>query len=519
MANKSITMVQIRKILQLHAAGCSQLHISQTLQLHRKTIAVYLVKIDAYGKSYDELLKLDDQALSCIVYGTPKTNATNARYETLQELFPYFTQELHKTGVTRQLLWEEYKSSQPNGYEYTQFCEHFSRHLKRHKATMHFSHVAGEYLQIDFAGKKLSYIDKQTGEIIECPVLVCTLPYSNYTYIEALTCADQEHLFAALNRCVEFLGGVPKNILSDNMKQYVQKNNRYEFTFQELAMQWSVHYNTNLDATRPRKPKDKPTVENHVYQAYLHIYSKLRNIEHFNINELNRNIQNLLVEFNQHQFQKLPGSRTERFLEHEKPLLKTLPAEAFTIKYTTHAKVQMNYHVILGEDRHQYSVPYQYIGSQTKIIYDQNTVEIYIGLKRIAIHQRSYRKNAYTTFSEHMPQSHLRYHETRGWDADFFLGFASQIGQHSVAVFKHVLESKKFVEQTYKSCLGLKQLAATYTNLRFESACQRALKGTRINYGVIKNILERNLDQQNSTQLTIFRAPKHENIRGKTAYN
>jgi len=303
------------------------------------------------------------------------------------------------------------------------------------------------------------------------------------------------------------------------MKQYVQKNNRYEFTFQELAMQWSVHYNTNLDATRPRKPKDKPTVENHVYQAYLHIYSKLRNIEHFNINELNRNIQNLLVEFNQHQFQKLPGSRTERFLEHEKPLLKTLPAEAFTIKYTTHAKVQMNYHVILGEDRHQYSVPYQYIGSQTKIIYDQNTVEIYIGLKRIAIHQRSYRKNAYTTFSEHMPQSHLRYHETRGWDADFFLGFASQIGQHSVAVFKHVLESKKFVEQTYKSCLGLKQLAATYTNLRFESACQRALKGTRINYGVIKNILERNLDQQNSTQLTIFRAPKHENIRGKTAYN
>jgi transposase len=52
------------------------------------------------------------------------------------------------------------------------------------------------------------------------------------------------------------LGGVPRNILSDNMKQYIGKNDRYEYKFQELADQWAVHYNTNLTATRPRKPKD-----------------------------------------------------------------------------------------------------------------------------------------------------------------------------------------------------------------------------------------------------------------------
>jgi len=144
---------------------------------------------------------------------------------------------------------------------------------------MHLTHRAGDYLQVDFAGKNLHYIDIQTGEIVACPVLICTLPFSGYTYVEALPSAGQEHLFCALNRCLEYMGGIPRNVLSDNMKQIVGKNQRYEFKFQELADQWAVYYNTNLVATRPRKPKDKPTVENNVYLSYLRIYAKIRNEE------------------------------------------------------------------------------------------------------------------------------------------------------------------------------------------------------------------------------------------------
>ena len=74
---------------------------------------------------------------------------------------------------------------------------------------MHLSHRQENILQVDFAGKHLHYIDMQTGEIISCPVLICTLPFSGYTYVEALPSARQEHLFCALNRCLEYLGGVP----------------------------------------------------------------------------------------------------------------------------------------------------------------------------------------------------------------------------------------------------------------------------------------------------------------------
>ena len=519
MANKSINMIQVRRIIQLKVQGLSKLKISGSLHIHRATLDSYLSKLEATGKSYPELLQFSDEQLSALAYNNTAPPAPDNRIEVLKKHLDYFKAELSRPGVTRKTLWEEYQQAFPGGYSYTQFCEHFARYIKRTQATMHLSHRAGEYLQIDFAGKHLHYIDIKTGEIIACPVLVCTLPFSGYTYVEALPSGKQEHLFCALNRCVEYFGGVTRNVLGDNMKQFVGKNGRYEHTFQELADQWAVHYNTNLEATRPRKPKDKPTVENNVYQSYLRIYAKIRNEEFHSLFELNTRIKELLGTYNRAMFQKLPGNREERFLQDEKPMLKPLPQSPFIIKHTTTGKVQKNYHIIVGEDKHQYSVPYQYIGQATKIIYDEHTVEIYIGFQRIAIHKRDYRKHAYTTLPEHMPEKHLKYNETLGWDADYFLSLARKIGESSLEVFTRILASKDFIEQTYNACIGLKRLSDIYGRTRFEAACRRSLNGSRITYGMIKNILENNLDKQTEAQLNLFNIPTHDNIRGPQNYN
>ena len=520
MVNKSISMTQLRRIIQLKAQGLSKLKISESVHLHRTTLDNYLSRIEATGKTYPDLMGYSDEQLGAIVYSPQPPLKADKRLEDLHKHMDYFKQELPRTGVTRKLLWEEYYTAYPDGYGYTQFCEHFGRHLRSKAATMHLYHIAGDCLQVDFAGKQLHYVDTKTGEMIMCPVLVCTLPFSNYTYAEALRSARQEHMFSALNRCLEYLGGVPRNVLSDNMKQFIGKNDRYEYKFQELADQWALHYNTNLKAARPRKPKDKPTVENNVNLSYLRIYAKLRNEEFHGINELNKRITVLLECYNKTMFQKLQGSRHERFMRDEKPSLKPLPQEPFVIKHITMAKVQMNYHVILGEDKHLYSVPYQYIGQATRVIYDEGQVEIFTGFKRIAAHTRDYRNHAYTTLAEHMPEKHLKYKETLGWDADYFLSLAIKIGESSKAVFTRVLASKDFVEQTYNACLGLKRLSDIYGNLRFESACTRALNGSRVTYGTIKNILENNLDKlQAEEQLNLFVIPDHENIRGPQSYN
>jgi len=517
MSNKPTIMLRLKRVLQLLINGESKSAISRKVPIHRSILDKYLAIFDQSLKSYAELLILSDQDLEKII-NPVKDISENERLTYLQELIPSYTQELSKVGVTLKLLWEEYIEQQPNGYRYAQFCIHFVEYRKRHSATMHFDHIAGEKLEVDFAGSQLSYVNTFSGEIIYCPVLVCTLPFSGYTYVEALINAKQENLFLALGRCLLFLGGVTRNVKSDNMRQFITKNSRYEFTFTELAEQWSLYYNTALAATRPRKPKDKPTVENSVYHSYLRIFAPLRNQEFHSLEDLNEGILDQLDKHNDAGFQKKPGSRTKLFLLHEKSTLGALPKDAFSIKHTVNAKVQKNYHIILGEDNHQYSVPFTHIGKQTRVVYDHHEVEIFIGLKRIALHKRNSQELGYTTLTEHMPSSHQKQTEAAGWNADFFLEYAQSIGPNTTIFYTKLMDNSHFVEQTYKACMGIKFLGTSYGIDRLESACGRAIKG-KISYGSLKKILEKKLDLiplPESMELPF--EIQHENIRGPQAY-
>ena len=512
-------MLQIRRILQLLEQGKSKREISRILHSGRHTIDNYVFRIEQTEKELSILLKLRDNELSEVLYNINPEPQPDHRYEDLKTRFDYFLKELNRKGVTKLLLWEEYKQEVEYTYSYPQFCEHIKMHSRKNSATMHFEHCPGERVQIDFAGKTLTYIDALTGEIISCPVLVCVFPYSGYSYVEALPSAIQEHLFASLSRCMSFFGGVPENVLSDNMSQFVSKSNRYEPQFTRSCEQWSVHYSTTLSATRVAKPKDKPTVENLVHLAYMRIYAPLRNETFYSLTELNEGIMRCLNEHNNKSFQKRTYSRSERFIEEELPLLKALPSEPFVLKHTTSAKVQKNYHVILGEDWHQYSVPYQYVAKETKLIYDTDEVEIYIGMKRIAFHKRNYREHGYTTLPEHMPEKHKKYNETRGWDAEYFLTKAKELGENSFIIMDRILAARIFTEQTYRACQGLLRLAAHYGNDRFENACKRAVVSHHVNYRLINDILKNNLDMQSEDQQDLFTyIPDHENIRGPEAY-
>lgn len=520
MANKTITMLQIRRILQLLQSGCSERSISRDLSISRKTIKAYIDKLTQSDKKIGDLLSLSDFTLSEIIHSKSVAREKDERYQVLCKQFPLYVSELKRTGVTRQLLWNEYIKEHETGYSYSQFCEYLSAHLDIAKAVMHFEHIPGAVLQVDFAGDNLSYINKSTGEIIECPVLVCALPYSHYMYVEALVSAKQEHFFAALGRSLEYIGGVPQGIKSDNMKQYVSKSNRYEPCFTEVAEQWSLHYNTSLTATRVRKPRDKASVEKGVDLAYKRIYAPLRNEEFYSLAELNQRVFQLLKEHNQIKMQNRPYSRYERFIQDEHPLLISLPQSPFIIKHVATAKVQRNYHVTLGEDWHHYSVPFKNIGKQISIVYDVNDVEIYYDYLRIAVHKRNYKKHSYTTIEEHMPPRHRYYNETRGWDSEYFLAKANDIGENTGQVIKKILDSRVFTEQAYNSCLGILRLANRYGNDRLEASCIRAIHAGIVNYKSIKNILEKNLDKQKFTQINDeLNIPEHFNLRGADAYH
>ena len=519
MANKPITMLQIKRIIQLKINGKSNHSISRELHVCRNTVNRYVIRMNQLDKSSEELLKLSDEELSSLVVNEPSKVQKDSRFDDFQQRLPLLCDELKKPKATRMILWEEYRLQVSGGYSYTQFCEHLSRFLETRKAVMHFEHVPGECLMFDFAGDKIPLVDIQTGEIIKCPILVCTLPFSSYTYIEALLSANRQQILKALNNALNYFGGVPLSVKTDNMKQFVNKSNRYEPAFDELANQWALHYNTTLMASRVRKPRDKAAVESSVNSVYNRVYAPLRNLVFHSIEQMNDNLWEQLDNFNARNFQRLDYSRKERFQLHEKALLRELPMQPFVPKNKITAKVQRNYHITLGEDNHHYSIPCQYIGKQVQVIYDTENVEVYINSVRIACHKRNYHKNGYTTLSGHVPAAHKYYARMKGWNSEYFIEKASQIGENTLAAIKKILEQKIFVEQTYNSCLGVLRLGDKYGNDRLEAACQRCVTAYKVTYTIIKNILEHNMDKAPS-QLDLFlNIPDHDNIRGPESYN
>ena len=102
------------------------------------------------------------------------------RFRILESQFPKITEDLKRVGVTRMRLWEEYRLEEPEGYSYSQFCEHFRRWQKEKQVVMILDHKPGEETMMDFAGKKLSYVDWDTGEGISCEVFVAECRFGQH---------------------------------------------------------------------------------------------------------------------------------------------------------------------------------------------------------------------------------------------------------------------------------------------------------------------------------------------------
>ena len=523
MANKTKNMQQIRHILQLRAQGIAIREIVHRSGISRPTVRAYLRRWEAMGLSWEQLGALDNEALGAIVYQESAPSADLGRWQALQTRLPAIVRELGRVGVTRWLLWEEYRREHPEGYGYTQFCQHLRAFRQRQDAVMHFEHKAGERLLIDFAGKKLPYVDLHTGEQVEGEVFVAVLPCSNFCYVEAVRSQRIEDFLGAIANAFTFLGGVPQAALIDNLKSGVVKADRYEPTLTDLLEQLSAHYGCTFMATRGAKPRDKASVERHVQIVYQRVYAPLRNEAPGSLETLNTAIRQRLEVHHARPFQqRRTECRQSLFDAVERPTLRPLPATPFEVKSSGSYKVQRNYHVQLGCDRHFYSVPYAYIGQQVSVIYTRSTVEIYVAQRRIAFHQRDRRAYVYTTVAEHMPPNHQHYTQIKGYSAQYFQERAARTGTACTAVVEGILNAKIFQEQAYNSCLGLLRLADKFTPERLERACSRALRAAKPTYTMVINILRHNLDQlerpAGEGQHVSKTPTDHANVRGPEAF-
>jgi transposase len=482
-------MRKIKEVLRLKwDLRLSNREISSSIKVSPSTVGDCLRRAARAGLSWPLSTEIGEEDLEQKLYSPARSKAPESSHNID---WSNINKELKRKGVTRELLWYEYKQEHPEGINYSRFCGLYRQWQGQIDYCMRQNHKVGQYLFIDYAGLTIPIIvNVDTGETIDAQIFVATLGASNYIFAEATASQTLPDWIGSHTRAFAYFGGVPEILVPDNLKSGVHKAHRYEPDLNPTYADMADHYGVAVIPARSCKPQDKAKAEQAVQHVERQILAKLRDRKFFSLYELNEALKPLLKEVNNKQFQKLPGSRTSQFETLEKASLKSLPATSYILAEWKKARAGVDYHIVL--DGHYYSVPFTFIQKELTLRFTQNTVEIFYKNKRVASHIRSYKKGASTTMVEHMPKSHKEYAK---WTPQRITDWAKKNGEFTGKLAENIIASRKHPEQGFRSCLGIIRLAKCYSNERLEKACQRALVIGAYSYKSVQSILKNNLDQ------------------------
>ncbi|MGE5549477.1 MAG: IS21 family transposase, partial [Bacteroidota bacterium] len=501
-----LSMRKIREILRLHHEGLGTRAIARSVDASHSTVMDMLRRAKAAGFGWPLPKEIDDTALEAALY---KGNIPASK-KILPDM-EWIHREMKRKAVTLQLLWLEYKREHPDGLQYSQFCLRYKTWLGSVDAPMRQTYRAGERGFVDYAGMTVPVTDRSTGEVLQAQIFIFVLGASNYTYAEAAWSQELPSWLLAHVHAFEFFGGVPAIIIPDNLKAAVTHPCRYDPDLNPSYQDLANHYGAAVIPARSRKPRDKAKAETGVQIVERWILAALRDRMFFSLVELNQAIAEEIKRLNERPFQKLEGSRKTVFETVERPALKPLPATPYEFAEWKKATVNIDYH--LAVDGNFYSAPYQLIRRELDVRLTATTIEIFHAGRRIASHERTYRKGQYITDPAHRPPAHQRYLE---WTPERIANWAGKAGPNTAQLAKRIMEGKSHPEQGYRACLGLIRLGDRYTPERLEAAAGRALACGARSYRSVRSILEHGLDQ-----VTLEQAPPplvHENLRGPGYY-
>lgn len=509
-ANKRITEMYIKQILQLHRIGKTQRQISKQLGVHRKTIAEYINHYQKAGNP--EIEDFDDGKVLELLKIESKTAKTSSQRDEANKFIDIHQSDRKKVGFTIENLYQSYKSIDAEGhYSRPQFYRIVNEKWNKEQGSLKLQHKYGEKLFVDFTGKKLRYYDKSTGEEREVEVLVCILPASGYIYVKALTNQQVIPFIEGIKSCLDHLGGVPSGIVTDNLKSAVTRVGKYESTINKQLQSFADHYGTSIDPTRAYSPKDKAMVEGAVKICYSKIFYHVQDKGYQDLAHVNEAIRVWTDKLNKGKLTHCDYSRYDQYKE-ELEELQDLPNFGYTIVNYQRAKVQKMGYVLCSKLRNYYSVPYTHIGKSVEIQYDQENLWVYYNNERIATHKISQRKGHYITNSSHLSSANKAVAE---WTPEYFENQALEQGKEVGKYVSELIEQKPYPEQAYKQIQGILNLCRKHGKERVNKACEIASSHNSRSYKMIEQIIINQRDLEVEPKKCYSHSiGQHQNIRG-----
>jgi len=345
MPGERLSMRKIREVLRLRfGQGLSQRAIGQSLRLSVGAVNAYLSRSRMAGLGWPLPDELDDAQLETLLYPPPPTVATERRPA---PDWAVVHRELRRPNVTLALLWEEYRTGPgaQDGFGYSWFCDLYREWVCRLKPTLRQVHTAGERVYVDFAGHTMEVTDGASGEIRQAEIFVAVLGASSYTYAEAVWSQSLPDWIAVHVGMLAFLGGVPRQLVSDNLRAGITRACFYEPLVNRTYADMAAHYGAAVIPARPYKPRDKAKVEVGVQVVQRWILARLRNRRFFSLAELNQAIRELVGQLNDRPMRGWGTTRRALFEQLDRPALHPLPPAPYEYAAWKRCRVSLDYHV------------------------------------------------------------------------------------------------------------------------------------------------------------------------------
>ena len=275
-----------------------------------------------------------------------------------------------------------------------EFQEYFDRRRKNFshkKSHMRFETATGQQAQLDW--KESMKFTLKSGETIDINIFVLILAASRFRVYRLSLIKSQDVLFSFIDDAFESFGGVPRELLTDNMKT-VMDEPRTEYSKGKVNMRFQQFASDYGFAVKPciaGHPQTKAKVEAPMKLLdEIYAYNVLLDYQ-----ELNGLVQWLNERIN-HQVHPGTGKIPIMYLQKERAHLLPLPKDTIRKPYqliTTTSKVNASSMVTYHSN--QYSVPPEYIGKTLSLQVYDNHLHVYYNTTMVAMHAISSKKLNY----------------------------------------------------------------------------------------------------------------------------
>lgn len=337
--------------------------------------------------NYSELARIyecDRRTVKKYNEGYTKENIKRKKPSKLDEHKENIKSKLELPGATINGTYQYFKKDNDIG-TYSNFYKYVKKEKlkpqKNNKAHLRFETEFGKQLQFDWK-EDLQMISKH-GEIFEFNIFSATLGASRlhvFLYSKNKTRIDVER---CLVKTFEYIGGVPKEILTDNMSSIVNTQTR---KFCNEFISFAKDMGTFAKNCKPRHPYTKGKDESaNRFMSWLIPY----NNEFEDEKELIEIIQKINKEVNK-QVNSTTGVAPIMLYEKEKEYLQPLPNKDIINQYSKdYVRVKISNESLFYYKGKRYSVPNKFINTHLDIQEDNNKLYVYYNKEMITMHEIS----------------------------------------------------------------------------------------------------------------------------------